>query len=174
MSSLQEARGKLNQAASGSTSTTTDTTATAATTASTTTTTTTTTPAPHTDTSSKSVPDPYAHLPVKAPGAVCRGKFEFLRCSRGTKVRVTSALYGRRGSADGRCRGFSRSSSAGCSMLDVSGVLGEECDGKTGCWVYHGVVERNLGDAKDPCPGVAAKYIEVKYVCDDGKKKKKM
>ena len=96
---------------------------------------------------------------IQSLGPICRGAYEFLNCPRGTEIRILNVFYGRR---DGTtCVGIRASrTTKTCSLTGAASYVRPRCDGRTGCWIFHGLF------TLDPCPQTD-KYANIIYKCSD-------
>ncbi|XP_067237233.1 L-rhamnose-binding lectin CSL2-like [Chanodichthys erythropterus] len=90
--------------------------------------------------------------------AICEGRSETLRCSRGS-IRIISANYGRR---DRTTCAFgipaSQISNTKC-RAPATQIVSSQCNRQTSC-----VVSSSNSLYSDPCPGTY-KYLDVTYRC---------
>ena len=98
--------------------------------------------------------------PIKSLGPICRGAYKFLSCPRGSEIRILNVFYGRKDS-DTCVSTRSRRTVSNCNLPGADSYVRSRCDGRSGCWIFHGLFP------SDPCPGTD-KYVNVIYKCDTG------
>ena len=91
--------------------------------------------------------------------ALCADQKGFIRCEKGTKIKVISALYGR---TDDKVCPYGNTNSRTCRSLTSQMKVKWSCNGYRTCHLY--ASDQIFGN---PCSNVS-KYLEVKYRCVKG------
>eukprot|EP00094_Tigriopus_californicus_P011644 TCALIF_11249-PA protein Name:"Similar to F2 Prothrombin (Sus scrofa)" AED:0.15 eAED:0.15 QI:0/0/0/0.5/1/1/2/0/425 len=88
----------------------------------------------------------------------------YIGCEIGQKIQIVSAFYGRKDAntcSGGSARSSFQSFAAyNCQLENVRFYVDKQCNGKTGCWFYHGLFR------EDPCPYLS-KYAIISFRCVD-------
>ena len=88
--------------------------------------------------------------------AICADQNGFIRCEKGTKIKIISAVYGR---TDDKLCPYGDTNTRTCRSLTSDIKVKWSCNGYKTCHLH--ASDQIFGD---PCQNVS-KYLEVKYRC---------
>ena len=88
--------------------------------------------------------------------AICADQKGFIRCEKGTKIKIISAVYGR---TDDKLCPYGDTNTRTCRSLTSDITVKWGCNGYKTCHLH--ASDQIFGD---PCQNVS-KYLEVKYRC---------